>query len=73
MLTLSSSYSDSSGRIEFERRRRQASGLMSIMKLREIRPLNGDKFYFSRHKADLKTMEVELDGLTSSFWAVGLS
>lgn len=67
MLTLSSSSSDSSGRIEFDRSRRQAYGLMSMMKLLEIKPLKGDKCSFSRQRADLNTIDVQLESLTSSF------
>ena len=72
MLTMSS-LSSSLSRIELEPICKQASGSRSMMKLRSIKPLNGDRFSFSMCMDDLKVMEMLLAAGPSSFWAVGLS
>lgn len=46
---------------------------MSIIKLRDISPFNGDCNYFYKQIDDLNGRDVELKNLGSYFWAVGLS
>ena len=71
--TSSSSSFSSSATTKFYLSFRHTSGLMSMIKLLEIRPLIGELKSFYKFIEDLKAKDVVLGTRAIYFWAVGLS